>query len=66
MNITILSFLEEMQSFVNVSFNLLQKASKSNITSKNNSELNILLNQWQNGEFDEDPDTLVFEIAHLL
>jgi hypothetical protein len=63
---TIHDLATEMQSFVKVSPATLEKAKNSKITNKNNTDFAILLIDWQNGRYDEDPEYVIYEIEDIL
>lgn len=64
--VSIYSLITELQSFVKVSQETLDKAQKSNIITKTNRAFNKLYKGWCNGDYDEDPQTLLFELETLL
>ena len=64
--VTIHSFLLELNSFVKVSEKDITKAEKSKIKTTNNPNFKNLVKGWENGRYDEDPQTLYFEVANLL
>ena len=63
---TILSLVQEMQSFIKVAPSTLEKAENSKIDNIKNKEFFDLVMHWQNGTYDEDPDTLLAEMEILL
>lgn len=63
---TILSLLEEMQSFVSVSPETIAKAKASKIHFHNNESFRDLTRAWVNGDYDEDPGMIVSECESLL
>jgi hypothetical protein len=64
--ITIHDLLTEMQSFCTIAPEQLEKAQKSEITTKNNKTFRELSKGWVLGRYDEDPQAVVQEIETLL
>jgi len=64
--ISISDFLNELQSYIDVSQETMELALESYIDSKNSPELNELLNGWARGDWDEDPVLLVQELKSML
>jgi hypothetical protein len=62
----IYQMLTELQTWFNPSQELLDKAKQSKITTKNNVTFKRLVNGWEEGMFDEDPDLIYDEITFLL
>lgn len=54
--------LLELKSFCKVTDSEIDKAEKSGVSDKNNTNFKILLNGWIKGKYDEDPFALVYEI----
>ena len=65
MNVTILSMLQELNSFVDCK-RYFEEAKDSKINSKNNPEFRGLVKDWIGGEYDESPELLVQRITFLL
>ena len=65
MNVTILSMLQELNSFVDCEM-YFGEAKDSKINSKNNPEFRGLVKEWAEGEYDESPELLVQRITFLL
>jgi len=63
---TILSLVQEMQSFIKVAPSTLEKAENSNINTDNHNHFKKLVLGWSLGEFDEDPELVVAEMEILL
>jgi hypothetical protein len=63
---TILSLLEEMQTWLNFSQKVQAQASASHINTKNNKEFAKLVKEWGNGYYDEDPQYVGDKIEFLL
>jgi len=62
---TAANLLREMQSYVSVPEAEIQKAEKSGINSSNNMDFALIVEDWENGRYDEDPDYVVNEIIYL-
>ncbi len=56
----------ELSEWVTISPADVARAKASKITDKNNAEFRSLVKDWENGVYDEDPETLVSEILSLL
>ena len=65
MNVTILSMLQELNSFVDCKRHF-EKAKDSKINTKNNPKFRGLVKDWIGGEYDESPELLVQRITSLL
>lgn len=64
--VTLSDVLQEMQSFVSVDANDIQRAKETGIKVSNNPEFNDLVDGWINGMYDEDPNALVSELLNLI
>jgi hypothetical protein len=62
---TLLKFFEELNSFTNCE-KYFSKAAMSDITSDNNSDLRMLLTNWIDGMYDEDPEYLRDELVYFI
>jgi hypothetical protein len=56
----------ELSDWVKISPADVAKALASNITVENNEDFARLVNDWEDGRYDEDPEVLVSEILSLL
>ena len=65
MNVTILSMLQELNSFVDCK-RYFEEAKDSKINTKNNPKFRGLVKDWIGGEYDECPELLVQRITSLL
>ena len=65
MRITLLDMFKEMNSFTPCK-DYFMKASHSYITTANNKEFKVLVMDWGEGVYDEDPDVLLREFIALL
>ena len=65
-SVSLVDMYNEMQSWVQVSPKTLSKAKVSKITTSNNKEFKRLVNQWERGIYDEDPEMLVQELDNIL
>ena len=65
MNVTILSMLQELNSFVDCRIHF-DKAKESKIDTKNNPKFKELVKDWIGGEYDECPELIVQRITSLL
>jgi len=63
---TILALLTEMQSFVPVTPEALEKAKASKVHINNNDRFQDLVMAWINGDYDESPELVVQEIEFIL
>jgi hypothetical protein len=69
MNYTALDLLKEMQTFTAVDLSKLKQAGSERnlkINTGNNSKLKSLKEDWASDIYDEDPDTLVYELISTL
>ena len=64
--ITILSLLEEMQTWLEFSQEVQKQAAASKINTKTNKEFSQLVKDWSNGLCDEDPQYVGDKIKSLL
>ena len=62
---TILNFLEEMNSYVSCT-GAFKSASNVKMTAVKTKRLKELVKGWQDGRYDEDPEILVQELVHLI
>ena len=65
MNVTILSMLHELNSFVNCSQHF-SAAAESSINTHNNPKFKGLVKGWIEGEYDESPELLLQGLVVLL
>jgi hypothetical protein len=65
MNVTILSMLQELNSFVDCK-RYFEEAKDSKINTKNNPKFRGLVKDWIGGKYDESPELLVQRITSLL
>jgi len=63
--VTAANLLREMQSFVQVSATLIEKAEQNKMDDRN-PEFATIVEGWSDGVYDEDPDYVVSEIESLL
>jgi len=63
---TIHDIVSELQSFLEVSPETLDRALDSPITDKNHAGFRLFVKAWCNGHYDEDPDILLRELENLL
>jgi len=66
MTVTIYDMIAELNTWVKFSTADVQKAATSKITTKNNNAFRSLVKDWENGVYDEDPNTMASEILSLL
>lgn len=62
---TILSMLEEMNSYVSCA-EYFKSASNVKMTVDKTKRLKKLVKEWTDGRYDEDPEILVQELVHLI
>jgi len=65
MNVTILSMLQELNSFLDCKM-YFEEAKESKINTKNNPKFRELVKDWIGGKYDESPELLVQRITSLL
>ena len=65
MKVTLLDMFNELSSFISC-MDYFDKASHSGITTTNNKEFKVLVKDWSQGTYDEDPDVLLRELVTLL
>lgn len=63
---TILDMVQELQPFIKIPENTLVKAKVSTINTNNSPELVNIVKAWCAGDYDEDQETLLFELTNLL
>ena len=64
--VTIFELLQDLRDFTAVDQEDLDRAAKSDVTDQNNAEFDMLLQAWQNGSYDNDPDILVQRLIALI
>lgn len=64
--IAIYDLLLELSSFITISEELKDKAFDSQVNDYNNDEFKDLLNNWDNGDYDESPELLLQALKGLL
>jgi hypothetical protein len=62
----IFDFLCEMRTYSVISDEDMEIARVSKITTGNNREMKELLSAWMDGAYDEDPESLTWELTNLL
>lgn len=62
----ITSMVSEMESFLTVSTETKEKAKLSKITDSNNKDFKILMRDWIDGIYDDDPQTVLDELESML
>jgi hypothetical protein len=65
MNVTILSMLHELNSFIDCK-RYFEEAKDSKINVKNNTKFRELVKEWMEGKYDECPELIVQRITFLL
>lgn len=63
---TLFELLQDLRDFAAVDQEDLDRAAKSGITDQNNSEFDVLLQAWQNGSYDNDPELLCQRLIALI
>lgn len=66
MVVTAHNMLQELQTFTDIDEDAFVEANNSNINTKNNQDFKKLVNDWNDGMYDNDPDMLVNEIYDLI
>ena len=64
--ISLYDMLQEMQTWISISPEDLNKARSSDINTTNSPQLKRLVRGWVNGIYDEDPEVLVQELQNLI
>jgi hypothetical protein len=62
----IFSFLGEIGTYTFIEDSIMVKAKSSKITTDNNKDFKDLVLSWIDGAYDEDPESLAWEVARLL
>jgi hypothetical protein len=65
-SIKIFDFLGEIGTYTLIEESIQLKAVSSKITTVNNREFKDLVLSWIDGAYDEDPESLAWEVANLL
>jgi len=65
-SIKIFDFLGEIGTYTFIEESIQLKAVSSKITTANNREFKDLVLSWIDGAYDEDPESLAWEVANLL
>jgi hypothetical protein len=63
---TLFEFMGEISTYANIEESVMAKAKLSNITTENNKELKHLVSSWIDGAYDEDPESLAWELSRLI
>lgn len=63
---TLFEFMGEINTYARIEDGVMAKAKESNITSGNNKELKDLVSSWIDGAYDEDPESLAWELSRLV
>tara|TARA_R110000782_G_scaffold60690_2_gene125335 strand:- start:2640 stop:2843 length:204 start_codon:yes stop_codon:yes gene_type:complete len=64
--VTIFGFLGEIRTYTLVEESTMIQASSSKITTTNNKDFKDLVSSWIDGAYDEDPESLAWEIKNLM
>jgi hypothetical protein len=64
--VTTFDFLCEIGTYTFIEESVMIKAKSSKITTANNKDLKDLVLSWIDGAYDEDPESLAWEVANLL
>ena len=64
--VTIANFLAEISTYTLVQKSTMIKARSSKITTENNSDFKDFVSSWIDGAYDEDPESLAWEVKNLL
>lgn len=64
--ITIHDLMEELQTWHQFSPELMEKAKSSNLSTKTNAKLRLLVRQWETGMYDDDMEILCQRIESIL
>lgn len=63
---TIFGFLGEIKTYTEIDNSEMAKAKLSKINTSNNDEFKDLVMSWCDGAYDEDPESLAWELINLL
>jgi len=63
---TISGFLNEIGTYTSIDESVMVEAKSSKITTANNREFKDLVLSWIDGAYDEDPESLAWEVSNLL
>ena len=64
--VTIFGFLGEIRTYTLVEESTMIQASSSKITTTNNKDFKDLVSSWIDGAYDEDTESLAWEIKNLM
>jgi hypothetical protein len=64
--VTISNFLAEISTYTLVEKSTMIKANHSKITTDNNGDFKDLVSSWIEGAYDEDPESLAWEVKNLM
>ena len=64
--VTIFGFLDEISTYTLVEKSTMIKARSSKITTDNNRDFKDLVSSWIDGAYDEDPESLAWEVKNLM
>jgi hypothetical protein len=64
--VSIFDFLGEIGTYTFIEESIQIKAHSSKITTANNKDFKDLVLSWIDGAYDEDPESLAWEVANLL
>ena len=64
--VTLHSMLTEMETWCSFTEEQKAKAKSSDVHTSNNPKLRRLVDMWQDGEYDEDPEVLAQELVELI
>ena len=64
--VTIFDFLGEIGTYTFIDESVMVKAKSSKITTSNNKDFKDIVLSWIDGAYDEDPESLAWEVANLL
>ena len=63
---TLFEFMGEISTYAHIEDSVMAKAKESNITPENNKGLKDLVSSWIDGAYDEDPESLAWELSSLI
>ncbi len=63
---TISGFLNEIGTYTFIDESVMVEAKSSKITTTNNKDFKDLVLSWIDGAYDEDPESLAWEVSNLL
>lgn len=64
--VTAHDMLQELKSFTYIDEDMIEMAQNSNVSTETSQVFQLLVNNWNDGIYDNDPDSLLNEIHYLI